>query len=187
MTPEQISHGINYDEKVSRTGQYDSDFTYELFISHSTKGDIDMQNLVIEMARQLGEDHGIERFFDKDSDSMKVNVLSGMFKALNTSRILVPVFTQQYMDKLQKNRSWPIAELHPFLQWEVQDNKNRIIPVLVGISRDNFQEQRQSIPPLVGRHSIVIPPEYKSDPNILAEKVKEIVSSYRILLKQWSS
>ncbi len=159
-------------------------YNYELFLSHNTKEGTNERSLVIDLKTQFEETHALGCFFDRRD--MVTDPIFVMNEALNGSRIIIPICTPEYIEAFNKKRkSWPYGELAGFMQWENSEEKDRIIPVLVGITRKEFQTQGKGIMTLILKRSVEIPPEYIADKSIIPMKVKEIVQIYNDYLKQW--
>lgn len=183
-TPEEkIDSGLDYNlvEGQKPARRYDQ----ELFISHNTKKIDTERNIVRQIDNLLHKSHGISTFFDEND--MRTDPIIVMTQALENSRIILPICTPKYIKAFKEDRnSWPYEELSAFIQWQQSDKRDLIIPVLVGITREEFSKQGNGIPALVIKLSVEIPPEYATDKTIIPLKVKEIVEIYNDYLKQWS-
>lgn len=182
---ETRNNAIDYGETV--TGKEpEPKIEYELFISHVTVVNTPQQSLVEEICRQLEEIHNLPSFLDKKYvTSNPVNIVN---KAMIRSRIIIPICTPDYINLFNNEpTSWPSRELGPFVTWEREQRRNKIIPVLLDITRDEFQKQDGGIPIITTLRNIVIPSNYTEDGEIVKLKIEEIVKIHKDYLKQWES
>jgi len=180
---------VNYDNLVQGKITI-PEISIELFLSHCTKEKFDdnkldpQHNCVKRLSEILINHHKLRTFFDRnDIKSNPGNIIND---ALDRSRILVAICTPEYIAQFMKQRnSWPSLELGPFIIWEVNSSKDRIIPVLLDISREEFQKQGCGIPTLIRKRIIEIPSEYRSDENIIVNKANEIALIHSEYFQQW--
>lgn len=189
---QQIGSDINYDH-IEPGKIPDDQITTELFISHCTKkllpsGETNLQfYFVSQLNDKLKNVPGLSTFFfDEETRSNPFDVMNHF---LDRSRNVVAICTPEYINKVMHQRgSRPKKELSAFETFEARSGKERIIPVLLDISRDEFQQQGGGIPLINSRNIIEIPSEYK-DPeriaDIIKNKAEEIIKFHNELLKQW--
>lgn len=177
IVTEDISVIVEGSEPPKRYG-------YELFISHNTKKQTNERSLVTTISKVIFEVHGLSNFFD--TKDMLTDPVYVMDKAADASRMILPICTRQYIKSFKDEKnSWPYIELAQFIQWQHSHEKDLIIPVLVGITRKEFEMQGNGILGLSLKLSVEIPPEYTSDKTIIPRKIEEIVKIYNEYRKQW--
>jgi len=104
---------------------------------------------------------------------------------MNRSRIMIPICTPEYINLFNnESTSWPSRELGAFIIYERQQRLDKIIPVLLDITRDKFQEPEGGIPTILTKRNVVIPSNYTEDIEIVKLKIEEIVKIYKDYLKQ---
>jgi len=181
---EEIAHdGLNYEEVVVGK-QPETKKDFELFLSHCTKKETEQRKLVIAISEEIEKEQKLPTFLDrKDIHSNPVNIVSN---SLEASRILVPICTPDYIEEFKKNNnSWVSVELGTFIVWQDNQSRDLIIPVLVDITRKEFETQGRGIAAITNKRSVEIPPEYITDKTIIKAKVNEIILIYQDYLKQW--
>ncbi|HHT9136988.1 MAG TPA: TIR domain-containing protein [Candidatus Wunengus sp. YC60] len=182
---EQIGVVIDYTLTVEG-GKPSHRYSYELFLTHNTKKDTNERSLVTDISTQLDRVHKLTNFFD--NKDMLTDPVYVMDQALDGSRMMVPICTPEYIKAFKEDRnSWPYQELGTFINWQNSHKRDLIIPVLVGITRKEFEMQGNGIVGLPLKLSVEIPPSYITDKAIIPMKVEEIVKIYNDYLKQWDS
>lgn len=168
-------------------------FLLKYFLSHCTvkllsSGETGSQfYFVSQLNDKLRNIPGLSTFFfDEETRSNPFDVMNNF---LDHSRNLVAICTPEYINKVMHQRgSRPNKELSAFETFEARSGKERIIPVLLDISREEFQQQGGGIPLINSRNTIEIPSEHKDlerIAEIIKNKAEEIVKFHNELLKQW--
>lgn len=158
----EIVMNTEYQKSINST---DKRMKYDVFLSHANKDKLTYVNGLYKILRKLG----IDIFYDSDiiswGDDWKQVILEGTAQ----SEFAIIVISNQYF-----GREWTEKELDEFLHRQNESGQKIILPLLYGITIDEFKNQ---YPKLESIQSIITS-DYTKD-GIAILLAKELIKRYK--------
>lgn len=145
---------IKYDEVQTVVREFESIEDIDFFISHATDGEgasPEEKSFVSNVVTKLISDYGVRVFIDHDD--IVGTITGGIEDGLKRSKFIIVICSPRYQVRYLPPVSTVKQELSAFSRKEEITQKFKIIPVLLGISRERFETL---IAPLMAKRESIL-------------------------------